>query len=99
MPWIDYREVFTELEERGRAEGKIEGKIEGKVEGKIEGKAERDMEIAQNAFGKVKRGGNIATISSMLKDLGIPDDIILSVRKQTEADLARFPKERTAPER
>jgi predicted transposase/invertase (TIGR01784 family) len=36
LPWIDYREVFTKLEERGRTEGKAEGK------------AEKQLEIARN---------------------------------------------------
>jgi len=30
LPWIDYRELFKKIEERGRTAGKAEGIAEGK---------------------------------------------------------------------
>jgi predicted transposase YdaD len=74
LPWIDYREVITKLEERGRAEGKAEGK------------AEHQMVIAQKAFKRLDSGGSIAKIISELEYYGIPTEIIESAKKQVEAN-------------
>jgi hypothetical protein len=48
LPWIDYREVFQKVEERGKAEGKAEGIAVGKAEGKAEGY----MDVALKFFRK-----------------------------------------------
>jgi hypothetical protein len=69
LPWIDYREVFTKLEERGRAEGR----------------AEHQMVIAQKAFKRLDSGESIAKIISELEYYGIPGDIIESAQKRAEA--------------
>jgi hypothetical protein len=94
LPWIDYREVFQKLEERGksvgkaegRAEGKAEGRAEGKAEGKVEGKAERDMEIALTMFARVGDGTSQDAAANTLKDLGIADDVIIAAREQAEGE-------------
>jgi len=91
LPWIDYREAFERLEERGRAEGEAKGKAEGK--------AERDMEIALKAFGSLNLGESLTAITNTLKELGIPDNAIESARKQTEADRAQRAKGEPEPER
>ena len=66
LPWIDYEEIFTEIEERGKAEGK----------------AERDMEIALKAFAGLDAGNSLTAIVNTLKELGIPDHVIEAVRRQ-----------------
>ena len=57
-------------------------RYEGKVEGMVEGIAKRDMEIAQKAFDDLNRGKSLSSIIEMLKNLGIPDNIIESAQKQ-----------------
>jgi len=47
------------------------------------------MEIAIKAFSTFNLSMSIAEIINILKELGIPDDIIESARKQAEADLAQ----------
>jgi hypothetical protein len=84
LPWIDYRELYEKLEERGRAEGEAKGR------------AARDMEIAQKAFEKLERGRSVSVIVSELKEFGISDEIIDSAREEAEASR---PKRRSAPER
>ena len=73
LPWIDYREVFAKIEERGRNEGINEGITK------------RDMEIALKAFDGLYSGSSLSSIISMLKGFEISDDIIESARKQAEA--------------
>ena len=68
LPWVDYREVFTKLEERGKAEGKAEGMAEGK--------AKTQMEVAVKAFTGLGRGKEPGVVAQMLKDLGIPERVI-----------------------
>jgi len=70
LPWIDYRAVFAQFEERGKAEGK----------------AERDMEIALKAFGQLGSGKSLSAITGELKDFGIPDNIIEAACVQTGTD-------------
>ena len=84
LPWIDYREVFTKLEERGKSEGRAEGRAEGMVEGIAKG----SLEIAMKAFDGLNRGKSLLSIVSMLEELGIPNDIIETARKQAESDNA-----------
>ena len=74
LPWIDYRAVFAQFEERGKAEGK----------------AERDMEIALKAFGQLGGGKSLSAITSELKDFGIPDDIIEAACVQTGTDRGKL---------
>jgi predicted transposase YdaD len=95
LPWIDYGEVFTKLEERGKTEGKIEGKIEGKAEGR----AERDMEIALKIYARQKQGANMSVLTQTLKELGISDEVIAAARKQHEAGRAQQTKKRAEFER
>ena len=89
LPWVDYREVFTKLEERGRAEGKAEGEAKGK--------AETQMDIAVKAFARVGRGKDPKVIVEMLKDLEIPMPIIEAAR--AEADRAAKERKSRAQER
>jgi len=91
LPWIDYQEVVEH--------SKAEGRAEGKAEGIAEGKAERDMEIALKVFERLDRGMSLSMIIRTLKDYGIPNDIINSAQKQTEAQRAQQPKQRSEPER
>ena len=113
LPWVDYREVFTKLEERGRAEGKAEGEAKGRAEGKAEGeakgraegkaegeakgKAETQMEIAVKAFARLGRGKDPEAIAKMLQDLEIPAPVIEAAR--AEADRAAKERKSKAPER
>ena len=90
LPWIDYREVFTKIEERGRTEGRTEGKTEGKTE--------RDMEIALKAFDRLNKGTSLSSIISMLKEFDISDEIIKSARKQAEVIHAQLAGKRSEPE-
>ena len=89
LPWIDYREVFDKIEERGRetgiAEGKAEGKAEGIAQGKVEGKVESQMDVAMKAFARLGRGKDPDVVSQMLKVLDIPAHII----KAAQAEVAR----------
>ena len=85
LPWIDYREVFDRIEERGRETGIAEGKAEGIAEGKVEGKAENQMDVAMKAFARLGRGKDPDMVSQMLKDLDIPAHII----EAAQAEVAR----------
>ncbi len=87
LPWIDFGEVFRKSKERDKMEGKVEGRAEGKVEGRTEGRAERDMEIAMNMFGRLKKGINLSDIIQTLKDLDISDNVIETARKKCETTL------------
>ena len=86
LPWIDYREVFEKLEERGRAEGEAKGRTEGEARGR----AERDMEIARISFEKLSHGRSLSTIVRELKSFGISDDIINAVRDEVEAGRSKM---------
>jgi hypothetical protein len=101
LPWVDYREVFTKLEERGRAEGEAKGRAEGKAEGKAEGeakgKAETQMEISVKAFARLGRGKDPEAIAKMLQDLEIPAPVIEAAR--AEASRAVNERKSKAPER
>ena len=85
LPWIDYREVFAKIEERGKTEGIAAGKTESQ------------MDIAAKAFARLGRGKNQNEISQILKDLEIPEHIINAAK--IEADRDRQPKKRSEPER
>ena len=87
LPWIDYREVFAKIEERGRAEGRVEGRAEGR--------AERDMEIALKMFAQRKSGSNQVALMQTMKVLGISDEAIEAARKQHKAERAAAAKKRT----
>jgi predicted transposase YdaD len=97
LPWIDYRELFVKLEERGRAEGeargeargKAKGRAEGRAEGRVEGKAERDMEIALKMFTAQRPDASQSALIQTLQDLGISDQTIEAARKQAEAERAQ----------
>ena len=93
LPWVDYREVFIKLEERGRAEGEAKGKAEGEAKGK----AETQMEIAVKAITRLGRGKDAQAINEMLMDLEIPEPII----EEAKAEVSRAARERKsrAPER
>ena len=93
LPWVDYREVFTKLEERGKAEGKAEGKVEGKAEGK----AETQMEVAVKAFTRLGRGKDPEVVVQMLKDLEIPARVIEAAK--LEAGRAMQDRNRRGQER
>jgi len=110
LPWIDYREVFAKIEERGRNEGIAQGRNEGITQGIsqgisqgitqgiTQGMVKRDMEIALKAFGRLSNGGSLPSIISMLKEFDISDDIIESARKQAEAAYTQKAKKRVEPE-
>jgi hypothetical protein len=83
LPWIDYQEVFEKIEERG----------------KDEGRTEREMEIAQKAFGRVKQGVSLESVSRMLRELEISETVIETARKEAESARVRQSKERFEPER
>jgi hypothetical protein len=68
--------VLQKFEERGKAEGINIGKAEGK--------AERDTEIALNAFRRARPDS--VHVVDMLRDLGIPDDIIGEARNRAETE-------------
>jgi hypothetical protein len=87
LPWIDYKEVFSKLEEKSKAEGKAEG-IEAAQKG-----------IALNAFSKLIRNGNQKAVNDMLRDIGIPEGIIESARKEAEAGRENRTKVRSSQER
>jgi hypothetical protein len=87
LPWVDYKEVFDKLEERGKAEGMLEGMLEGKREGVLEGMAKRDFEIACKAFEKVGRGKSLTTVKKELSDLGISDEIITKAYEEIKDKL------------
>jgi hypothetical protein len=93
LPWIDYSEVFENLEERarmkGEAKGRAEGKAEGEAKGKAEGKAERDLEIALRAFEKRAQSASFSEISQMLGELGISESTSETARKQYEESLSQ----------
>ncbi|MCL2222686.1 MAG: hypothetical protein FWC20_09685 [Oscillospiraceae bacterium] len=96
LPWVDYKEVFDKLEERGKAEGMLEGKregvLEGKREGVLEGMEKRDFEISCKAFEKVGRGKSLATVKKELSDFGISNEIIT---KAYESVKDKLPKVRS----
>ena len=54
-----------------------------RAEGKAEGITENQMNIALIAFQRLKRGRDLSDIVDMLKEFGIPDEIIESAKKQT----------------
>jgi hypothetical protein len=83
LPWIDYKEVFTKLEERGREEGR----------------AERDMEIALKLFSQRKQGSNLSALIQAMEDLGISKEVIGAARKQYETEQGKEPRKRSGPER
>ena len=68
LPWIDYREVFEKIEERGRAEGK----------------AETQKDVAVKAFTLAGRYGGPDSISKMLKDIGVPSSIIEDAKAEAD---------------
>ena len=92
LPWTDYKDLLMKIEERGITKGKAEGIAEGKAEGIAVGKAEGiaegiaevQMNIAMKALRKLSSGNSAQPIIDMLKDLGIPDSIISSARKNIE---------------
>ena len=57
-------------------------RAEGKAEGKAEGITENQMNIALIAFQGLKRGREMSDVVEMLKEFGIPDEIIESAKKQ-----------------
>ncbi len=71
LPWIDFGEVFRKSKERD----------------KMEGKAERDMEIAMNMFGRLKKGKNLSEVIQTLKDLDISENIIETALQKCESVL------------
>ena len=84
LPWIDFSEVFAQLEERGRAEGEAIGRAEGRTE--------RDMEIARKAFARTAKGASPAVISQTLMDLGILENIVTAARRQADVERAQSKK-------
>ena len=72
LPWINYKEVFDKIEERGRVEGRAEGRAEGRMEVVME----------------LLKRGDLAKNIAMLESLGFTDDFIRSAREQVEAELA-----------
>ena len=57
------------------------------------------LEIALKAFSKVNKDRSYLKTAELLKELGIPDEIINAARKQVEAERARQARNRTGPER
>jgi hypothetical protein len=74
LPWIDYKEIFLQIEERSKAEGMAEGK------------AERDMEIALKAFEKHGNSKKLNDIVNTLRDFDISDETIEAAKKKVAAD-------------
>ena len=72
LPWIDYNEVLQRVEERGKEEGINIGKAEGKIE------------IALNAFRRARPDS--VQVVELLRDLGVPDDIIGEARNRAETE-------------
>jgi len=70
LQWTDYRKVFEEIEEHGKAEGKAEGRYE------------RDMEIAIKMFARYKDSLELGAIEQMLADIGISEEIIAAAREK-----------------
>ena len=82
IEWIDYSEVFKAVEERAKNEGIAEGM----------------MEIAVKAFSTMKPDKSYQEIADMLKELGIPDEIIKAARNQVEAEHSQKVKSPSVPE-
>jgi hypothetical protein len=72
----------------------------GELFEKIEARSrtERDSEIALRAFERRSRGTDVAAISQMLGELGIPSETIESARRQHEANRPPAPKRPSDPE-
>ena len=54
---------------------------EGMAKGEKRGRAARDMEIAQKAFDGISKGKSLSSVIEMLRELGIPDNVIESAHK------------------
>ncbi|MDR1320294.1 MAG: hypothetical protein LBK56_02555 [Gracilibacteraceae bacterium] len=91
LPWIDYREIFQKIEERGEKRGEERGEKRGEERGK----ATRDMEIALNAIRQVKPGRAVPI--ETLKSFGIAEDIIRNAQRQIETERAE--RRRSEPQR
>ena len=89
LPWIDYNEVLQKFEERGKEEGINIGKAEGKAEG--------IREIALNAFRRARPDS--VQVVELLRDLGIPDDIISEARNRAETERVEKLRERKRGDR
>ena len=88
LDMLDEERRVAEMEVQllaSRSEGKAEGITEGKAEGRSEGKAETQMEISLKIFTNMKRSKDLSDIVDMLKELGIPDDIIEAAKTQVVA--------------
>jgi len=83
LPWVDYKEVFRKIEERGKAEGITEAQ----------------MQIALNLFNRRGKDTSKIELAKILRDQGISDEIIQSAIKQYEGELAKKQKKRSSPER
>jgi hypothetical protein len=97
LPCIDYNEVLQKFEERGKEEGINIGKAEGINIGKAEGKAEGKMEIALNAFRRAR--SDSVRVVELLRDLGVPDDIINEARNRAETERVEKFRERKRGDR
>jgi hypothetical protein len=82
LPWIDYREVFQKVEERGRAIGEERGRAIGEERGKTTAQ----MEIALNAF-RYARSSSPQVVET-LQNFGVLDEIIDAARRQAEIERA-----------
>jgi len=84
LPWIDYKAILDELEERSIAEGMAKGMAKGFTKGK----AERNMEVALNLFKKRRPNSTWEELTQILLDSGISSKTITAARKQYEAKQA-----------
>jgi len=83
LPWVDYKEVFRQIEERGEAKGRAEGQ----------------MQIALNLFYRRGKDTSKTELANTLRELGVSDEIIHAAIKQYESEHVKQPKKRTSPER
>jgi hypothetical protein len=86
LPWVDYREVFKQLEERGRNEGIEKGRMA------------MSLEIALNVFRESGKSPSVTTAASLRK-LGISDNIIEEARAKYQSEMAGQPDKKKTPSR
>ena len=96
--WQIEQVVIGEENEQLMAQGRAEGRTEGRAEGIAEGRTEGYKEISRKAFERTTKGVAPADIARTLIDLGIPENIIESARRQAEADRVRN-RRRSEPDR
>jgi hypothetical protein len=78
MPWIDYRAVFKEIEERSEARGEARGEKTGTEKGI----RQNSLLTATNYLKTLGRGKSVAIQDIEMQSLGVPDDIIKAVRNE-----------------